>query len=190
MNFNEYSDFKLIEEFKLNSKKSTLFFSELNHRYNKQIYWQIRRFTKNHDDTNDILQNVWIKVWKNLQDFKFESSFYTWLYRIAKNETLNYIQKEKKHLSNSLDLPLIEIIPGNKTLDCYSGEQINELLLNAIANLPEKQSIVFQLKYFEDLKYSEISTQLNVSEGGLKANYFHAVKKIEEYILNQLNHLS
>jgi len=157
-------------------------------KYGKQLYWQIRRITKNHDQTNDILQNVFVKVWLNLEGFKQESTLYSWMYRIARNETITFLEKEKRNSSVDLDDSIIEIIAGHASLDTHTSEEISELLLKAIDLLPEKQAQVFQLKYFEDLKYSEISKKIGTSEGALKANYFHAVKKIQEYILSQLNH--
>ncbi len=158
-------------------------------KYGKQLYWQIRRITKNHEQTNDILQNVFVKVWLNLEGFKQESSLYSWMFRIARNETITFLEKEKRNSSVDMDDSVVEIIAGHASLDTHTSEEISELLMKAIEKLPEKQSQVFQLKYFEDLKYSEISQQLGTSEGALKASYFHAVQKIQEYILSQLNHL-
>lgn len=157
-------------------------------KYGKQLYWQIRRITKNHEQTNDILQNVFVKVWLNLEGFKQQSTLYSWMYRIARNETITFLEKEKRNSSVDMDDSVVEIIAGHATLDTHTSDEISALLMEAIEQLPEKQSQVFQLKYFEDLKYSEMSKQLGTSEGGLKANYFHAVQKIQEYILSKLNH--
>lgn len=163
-------------------------FNQIVHKYGRQLYWQIRRITKNHEQTNDILQNVFVKVWLNLAKFNEQSTLYTWMYRIARNETITFLEKEKRNASVDIDDSVVEIIAGHAALDTHSPDEISELLMKAIDQLPEKQSQVFQLKYFEDLKYSEISAQLGTSEGALKASYFHAVQKIQEFILNALNH--
>jgi RNA polymerase sigma-70 factor, ECF subfamily len=190
MNQNEASDVQLIEEICSNSPKTSACFKVLVNRYQRDLYWLIRRYTKNHEDTNDLIQQVWIKVWKNLASFKQDAAFFTWLYRIAKNETLNFLAKEKRTKTIELDNTLITILPGNSQLQQHSPEHIEHLLLQAIDSLPEKQAMVFQLKYFEEMKYSDMAKMLNQSEGGLKANYFHAVQKIEEFLTNQLNLLT
>lgn len=183
----ELNDLELINLFLKDAKQVNVVFSKLLKKYNQQIYWQIRRTTKNHDSSNDILQNVWLKVFKNLSKFKQESSFYTWLYRIAHNETINFLTKENKMAHVSVEESYLEIVAGHEKLQNFSAEEISEKLMSAVSQLSEKQALVFQLKFYEDLKYSEISKQLNVSEGGLKANYHLAVKKIEAILLSQLN---
>lgn len=157
--------------------------------YSESLYHLIRRYTKNHEHTNDVLQNVLIKVFKNLADFKQDSALYTWLYRIARNESLNFIEKEKRKTGVDIDEPILEIIAGNQAIDNLGAEKISDLLHKAISTLPEKQALVFQLKYFEDLKYSEISSRLNTSEGALKASFHHARQKIEDFLIKELNHL-
>ncbi|MFT5858647.1 MAG: RNA polymerase sigma factor (sigma-70 family) [Flavobacteriaceae bacterium] len=151
------------------------------------LYAQIRRITKNHDHTNDVLQNVLIKIYQNLAKFNQDSALYTWMYRIARNETLNFLDKEKLRTGVDIDDAMLEIIAGHSGLDTMTSQEIWDVLQNAIATLPEKQAIVFQLKYFEELKYSEISAKLNTSEGALKASFHHAKQKIQTFILNQLN---
>lgn len=152
------------------------------------MYRQIRGMAKSHELTNDILQDVFVKVYQNLPSFKGESSLYTWMYRIARNETLNFLEKEQRRSGFDMDTPTLEIKAGHSDLDQTDGETISNLLQEAIATLPEKQAIVFQLKYFEELPYHEISKRLGTSEGALKASFFHAKKKIETFILTQLNH--
>lgn len=181
------SDEELILLFKQDSRNAEKVFSLLMQKYAEPLYYQVRKITRNHEESNDILQNVWIKVWKNLADFKQESSLFTWLYRIARNEALNFLQKEKRHRSVDADESFIEIIAGHHVLDNFSEEQVLENLMKAIHSLPEKQALVFQLKFFDELKYSEISERLNTSEGALKASYHIAVQKIREILLHELN---
>lgn len=156
--------------------------------YGDKLYSQIRRITRNHEHTNDVLQNVLIKIHQNLDGFNQDSSLYTWIYRIARNETLNFIDKEKRRSGVDLDAPMIEILAGHDILDDTTPEKIQQLLQDAIESLPEKQALVFQLKYFEELKYSEISKQLATSEGALKASFHLAKQKIQQFIIDRLNH--
>ena len=162
-------------------------FAQLVQKYGESLYSQIRGLTRNHEYTNDVLQDVFIKVYQNLDKFKGDSSLYTWLYRIARNETFNFLDKEKRRTGVDLDEPVFEIVAGHSVLDGVSSEDITTLLNEAIETLPEKQALVFQLKYFEELKYTEISARLNTSEGALKANFHHAKQKIEEFVLTKLN---
>lgn len=162
-------------------------FSLLVKKYSSQLYWQIRRITRNHEETNDILQNVWVKIWNNLSEFKQDSLLSTWMYRICRNETINFLQKEKRTRAVNLDEGVVEIISGHSGLDQFSPDEISACLLKAIDTLPDKQALVFQLKYFEDLKYSEIAEQVGTSEGALKASYHHAVQKIQDFLKMQLN---
>lgn len=182
-------DKDLIVKFLQGGKDAEVAFEQFVGKYGKVIYTQIFRLIGSEDQTKDVLQNVLIKIWTSLSAFREDSSLYTWVYRITRNETLNYLQKEKIRRTISIDDRLVTIIPGNEYLDHVSSELINELLSKAIESLPEKQALVFQLKYFEDLKYAEISALTNTSEGALKANYHHATQKIEEFILRELNHV-
>ncbi len=181
-------DDDIIHLFKRGGKHTNAAFSQLVAKYGDVLYRQIRSVTRNHEHTNDVLQNVLVKVFQNLQSFKGDSALYTWMYRIARNETLNFIDKEKRRTGVDLDAPVFEILNGHSTLDATTSESISELLMRAVQSLPDKQAAVFQLKYFEDLKYSEISKKLKTSEGALKASFHHAKQKIEEFILNELNH--
>lgn len=155
--------------------------------YGKILYSQIRRITRNHEQTNDVLQDVLVKVYQNLSKFKRDSSLYTWIYRICRNETLNFLEKENRRTGVDLDPPMLEILAGNQALDTLDSEKIWDLLHSAIELLPEKQALVFQLRYFEDMPYNEISEKIGISEGGLKANFHHAKEKIQAFILNKLN---
>ncbi|WP_425387465.1 RNA polymerase sigma factor [Aquimarina latercula] len=157
-------------------------FTKLVSMYKQRLYWHIRNMVKNHDDTDDILQNVFIKVYKNISKFKGDSKLYSWMYRIATNESITFLnQKAKKYnISNEeLQKQLIE----NLEADVYfEGDEIQLKLQKAIALLPQKQQQVFNMKYFQELKYKEISEILETSEGALKASYHLASKKIEEYL--------
>jgi RNA polymerase sigma-70 factor (ECF subfamily) len=181
-------DNQIIELFRQGGSNGERAFKAIVQQYGESLYSQIRRLTKNHEHTNDVLQNVFIKVYQNLPKFKGDSALYTWIYRIARNESLNFIDKEKRRSGVDLDAPILEIKAGHSSLDQVSSEFITEALEEAILSLPEKQAMVFQLKYFEELKYSEISNRLNTSEGALKASFHHAKQKIQEFILNKLNH--
>jgi len=187
MRKDKVEDREILEQFDKGASFAEKAFVSLVGKYGQQLYWQIRRVVKNHDQANDILQNVFVKVWQFLGDFNRDSSLYTWLYRIARNETLNFLQSEKRSSTVDLDDEMLEIKAGHALLDQHTPEQISELLMQAVETLPEKQALVFQLKYFEDLPYHEIAAQLGTSEGALKASYHHATGKIRKFLEAQLN---
>ncbi|MCG2611955.1 sigma-70 family RNA polymerase sigma factor [Flavobacterium sp. SM15] len=170
-----------IEEL-LNPKTQNEAFGKLVREYQKPLYSHIRNIALNHDDTNDILQNTFVKVFQNLKNFKGESKLFSWMYRIATNEAITFInQRAKKQGISSEELQ--EKLVNNLEADVdYDGDEIQLKLQKAIATLPEKQQLVFKMKYFEELKYEELSEILDTSVGALKASYFHAVKKIEEFL--------
>ncbi len=148
--------------------------------YHQKLYWHIRRIVFSHDDANDVLQNTFIKVWKALPKFRGDAKIYTWLFRIATNESITFINKQKVHLSFD---DVSGRIPSPQQLGIdLTASEIEQKLEYAIASLPEKQRIVFNLRYFEEMKYEDISDITGTSVGGLKANYHLAVKKIEEYL--------
>lgn len=163
-------------------------FAAIVKQYSEQTYWQIRRLTKNHEDSNDILQNTFFKIFKGLPNFKGDSAISTWIFSIARNETYTFLEKRNKKEKRELDTPYIEVTHFTKELEGISASGIEEILQNAIKALPVKQAQVFQLKYFEDLKYDEMSKVLNTSVGGLKASYHHAVQKIKDFVKKELNH--
>lgn len=158
-------------------------FADIVNQYSKPLYWKIRRIVINHEDANDILQNVFIKAWNNLDDFRNKSKVSTWLYRIAINESLDFIRKQKTALT--LDSETDGTIANRLMADEYfDGDETMAQLQQVIASLPEVQRVVFNLRYYDEMKYSEISKLLNTSEGALKASYHIAVKKITEYFRN------
>lgn len=156
-------------------------FAVLVKQYSEPLYWKVRRIVLDHEDANDVLQNAFLKVWNNLQNFQGKSSLSTWLYRIAINEALDFLRKKKSAEQVSADEE--PSIASRLTSDEYfDGDEAQARLQEAVARLPEVQRTVFNLKYFEEMKYSEISKILDTSEGALKASYHLAVKKITEYL--------
>ena len=153
--------------------------------YSERLYWHVRRFLCNHEDTNDLLQDIYIKVWTALPTFRGESQVFTWLWRIATNEVLNHLRKQKFKAMVSLDSS-IDILRKKIDDDPYfNGNELPRELHNAIQKLPEKQRVVFNMRYFDELKYEEISEITDTSVGALKASYHHAYNKIKEE-LNKL----
>ena len=165
----------------INQKKERKAFKVIIDTYNQQVYWHIRRMVLNHDDANDVLQNTYIKVWKALSKFKGNSKMFTWLYRIATNESITFINKRKKQNVSLDTIQLKESQTNNQTV-LMTSDTIKQKLYLAIETLPAKQRVIFNLKYFEELKYQEISKITSTSVGALKASYHHAVKKIEKYL--------
>ena len=156
-------------------------FAKLVSEYSEQLYWQIRKMVLSHDDANDILQEVFIKAWSSIDNFRGEAKLSTWLYRIAINESITFINKMRAQNNISIDEDdsfLINQLEGDQYFD---GDETQKLLQKAVLTLPEKQRLVFQMKYFDEMKYEEISEILGTSVGALKASYHHAVKKIENF---------
>ncbi len=156
-------------------------FSEVIATYSEPLYWQIRRMVQDHDDANDLLQNTFMKAWMSLDAFRGDAKLSTWLYKIAINESLTHLDRMKKSRSISLDdeeSALAAIIEADSFFD---GDEIQRKLRLAIASLPEKQRLVFNMKYFDEMKYEDMSQVLGTSVGALKASYHLAVKKIEQY---------
>ena len=154
--------------------------------YSKSLYWQIRKMVLCHDDANDVLQNTLLKVWSNIDQFRGESRISTWLFRIAINETYTFLNKERQRNQSSMT-DLEDVMVQNLQSDPYfSGDEAALKLQKAILSLPEKQRLVFNMKYYDDLKYEEMSEILGTSVGALKASYFHAVHKIEAYMSLEL----
>lgn len=151
-------------------------------KYQERLYWHIRRMVINHEDANDVLQNCLVKVFRNIERFEGKSKLYTWLYRIATNEAITFLQKRKKRWTTSLD-DEENALENRLEADVYfDGDRAAVLLQKALIALPEKQRLVFQMRYFEERPYQEMSELLDTSVGALKASYHHAIKKIEKYI--------
>lgn len=153
-------------------------------KYQEKLYWHIRRMVVDHDDANDVLQNVFIRVWKGLENFREDSQLYTWLYRIATNESLTFIEQQKKRSSISLNDDEAGLSNKVRADQHFDFQKLEWKLQLAIQQLPEKQRVVFNLRYYDEMPYEEMSKVLETSEGALKASYHHAVKKIEEFIKN------
>ena len=154
--------------------------------YSEQLYWQIRRLVFSHDDANDILQNTFIKAWSNIEYFRGDAKMYTWLYRIALNECLTYVNKQQANNTLSIDDADMEVMNQLESDPYFDGDETQKVFLRAIHSLPKKQQMVFNLKYFKEMKYEEISEILGTSVGALKASYHHAVKKIETFLEKHL----
>lgn len=172
---------KLIQDIQ-NPESAQQAFKTLMRAYGEPMYWQIRKLVASHDDANDLLQNAFIKAWTNISNFRGDAKLSTWLFKIAINESINFLNRERKRTNTSEggeDLFLLDKIEADPYFD---GNELQMELQKAIARLPEKQKLVFNMRYFDDMKYEEISEILGTSVGALKASYHHAVKKIEQAI--------
>jgi RNA polymerase sigma factor (sigma-70 family) len=184
MNLTTAADNELLVQFRNPVTKERAYTSIIK-KYQEKLYWHVRRMVVDHDDANDVLQNVFIRVWKGLENFREDSQLYTWLYRIATNESLTFIEQLKKRASISLsdgDTGLSNRVKADQHFDSNKLEWKLQL---AIQQLPEKQRVVFQLRYYDEMPYEQMSKVLETSEGALKASYHHAAKKIEDYMLNR-----
>jgi len=179
MDFLEKNIIELLRDEKTRSKT----FSSVVQKYQEQLYWLIRKMTLSHEDTNDILQNTFLKAWSKLELFRGDSHISTWLHRIAVNETFTFLANaQMKNIENMVDVE--NVMVQNLQSDSYfSGDEIQLKLQKAILSLPPKQRLVFNMKYFEERKYEEMEEILGTSVGALKASYHHAVKKIENFLL-------
>ena len=177
----EYSDYELLEHFRNESTRNNAF-STIVARYRERLYWHIRKIVIVHEDADDVLQNTFIKVWKGLETFKGEAQLYTWLYRVATNESINLLNQKRNRQMMPLEDTEYLLSGALQYDDLFSGDEIQLLLQKAILTLPEKQRIVFNMKYFDEMSYDDISEIVGTSVGALKASYHHAVKKIKDYI--------
>ena len=180
----EYSDRELIERFRsLGSNNKHYAFNLLVRKYQQKLYYHIRRIVVDHDDTNDLLQNTFIKVWNHLDGFREDSQLYTWLYRVATNECLGFLKQKRKRFFlpiGDVEGELSDKLVQNEVLN---ADKLELKLQQAILSLPEKQRIVFNLRYYDEMKYEEMSVVLGTSVGALKASYHHAAAKVEKFIL-------
>lgn len=176
------SDLELVEDFRNGDEKA---FNEIVLRYQEKIYWVVRRYLPGHDDADDVVQDIFVRVYERMSEFRSESGFYTWLYRIAVNTSLNAIRRQKIR-----EFFRVEEVEEQEDPDALRPDQILEfdeqkqLLEEAIKTLPKKQRMVFLMRFVDHMSYEDISAILKTSVGGLKANYFHASRKIEEYLRN------
>lgn len=157
------------------------FFANIVAQYSERLYWTVRRIVIDHDDADDVLQNVFVKAWSNMDDFQNRSKISTWLYRIAVNEALDFIRR-KKDIASLGDDGNVAVANRLMADDYFDGDRAQALLQAAIASLPDVQRVVFNLRYYDEMKYSDISQLLNTSEGALKASYHIAVKKITVFV--------
>jgi RNA polymerase sigma factor (sigma-70 family) len=176
-----YDDVELLRMFQTAGNPAYIF-NLIIRKYQEKIYWHIRRLVIDHEDANDLVQEVFIKAWKGMSNFRGDSALFTWLYRIATNEAINFLNLKKRRFF--LPWQDVENSMLNKIdSDAYfSGDEIQKKLIKAIATLPEKQRAVFLLRYYDEMKYEQMSEILGTSVGALKASYHHAAKKIEEYV--------
>ena len=177
----DYTDKELLAIFREKDRQNYAF-NMIVRKYSERLYWHIRKLVIDHDDTDDLLQNTFLKAWGALENFREESQLFTWLYRIATNEALTFLNQKKKKFF----LPLVDVerqlANTLETDEYYSGDELQKKLQKAVLSLPEKQRVVFNMKYYEEMTYEDISEILGTSVGALKASYHHAVKKIEKYI--------
>lgn len=181
----EFQDDKeLLSQFKVERTKEAAF-TLIIKKYQERLYWHVRRMVVEHEDANDVLQNMFIKVWRNLDNFREDSQLYTWLYRIATNESLSFLEQQKRRATTSMNKEGFSLTDKLEADKHFDANKLEWKLQMAIQELPEKQRVVFNLRYYDEMPYEEMSRVLETSEGALKASYHHAVKKVEEYILNR-----
>lgn len=153
--------------------------------HQEKIYWHVRKMVTFHEDADDVVQNTFIKVYKNIDKFKGDSKLYTWIYRIATNESLTFLRKKKNNREDAIDGDNSSFAAALKADKYFDGTEAEHLLQQAMQILPEKQKLVFSLRYYDNMSYAEMSESLETSVGGLKASYHHAVKKIEDFIKSE-----
>ena len=177
-------DKDLLQLFKTEGQKEKAFTAIIK-KYQEKLYWHARRLIIDHDDTNDVLQNMFIKVWNGLENFREDSQLYTWLYRIATNESLTFLESQKRRSAVSLSDVEGGLSNKIKADENFDANKLEWKLQLAIQHLPDKQRIVFNLRYYDEMPYEEMSRVLETSEGALKASYHHAAKKVQDFIINR-----
>jgi len=178
----EIEDSLILERFRITETRNSAL-SELIKKYQQRLYWHIRKIVIHHEDADDVLQNTFIKVWKALDNFKEESQLYTWLYRIATNESLSFLRQKQKRNTSSIHSIEFELSKSLESDHYFTGDEIQLKLQQAILTLPEKQRLVFNMRYFDETPYEQMSEILETSVGALKASYHIAAKKIEELLI-------
>ncbi len=177
----EYNEEIVIEELQ-NPVTVRQAFSRIVARYSESLYWQIRKMVLSHDDANDLLQNTFLKAWGSIEYFRGDAKLSTWLYRIATNEALTFLAKERGRRNLTADDADEYLLSHLESDDYFDGDVVQRLLQEAILRLPDKQRLVFNMRYFDEMKYEDMSEILGTSVGALKSSYHHATKKIEEYL--------
>ena len=177
----EFDETEILQELKKPSTQSAAF-SKIVQKYSEPLYWHIRRMVLSHDDTNDLMQNTFIKAWTAIDTFRGDSQLSTWLYRIAINETLTFLSKRSQSIP--IDSPEASVVELLESDTYFNGDKAEAAFQEALQKLPAKQRLVFNMKYYEEIKYEEMSEIIDTSVGALKASYHIAVKKIEEYLKN------
>lgn len=177
----EYTDIELVELFRDVDKKHYAF-NLLVRKYQEKVYYFVRRLVVDHDDSDDVVQNIFIKVWNNLDSFREDSKLFTWLYRIAVNESLSFLKSKQLRSYLSLSSPEAMMVKSLRDDPYFDGQEIQKRLREAIIRLPKKQQLVFNMRYYDDLSYDEMSEILGTSVGALKASYHFASKKIEDFV--------
>ena len=177
------SDTEILSKFQ-DEKTRNEAFNLLLKKYQQKIYWHVRRMVVNHDDADDLVQDVFIKIWKNLPGFRSDAQLYTWMYLIATNECITFLNKKKQKNNIPLDDVSYELAESLADSTYLSGDKVQLKLQQALLTLPDKQRLVFNMKYYDDMKYDEMSEVLGTSVGALKASFHLAVKKIEAHLLS------
>ena len=175
-----HDDEQLIEQLR-DPQRCRKAFNEVIKIYTEPLYWQIRKMVIDHDDANDVLQNTFIKAWSSIENFRGDAKLSTWLYKIAINESITFVNKEKQRNNVSLDDDDSFLINSLASDEWFDGDDLRLELQKAINSLPEKQRLIFNMRYFDDMKYEDMSEILGTTVGALKASYHHAVKKIEKF---------
>lgn len=178
----KYTEDDIILEMILHTETRNEGFRCLVGKYKEKLYWHIRRLVGDHEDADDVLQNTFVKVFRNADTFQKQSALFTWIYRIATNESLNLIEAKKKKQTEELDQAVVYSLRSSTDVE---GDWILTKLSEAIQILPEKQKLVFNLRYYDEMSYQDIADITNTSVGALKASYHHAVKKIEEHLTQE-----
>jgi RNA polymerase sigma factor (sigma-70 family) len=178
----EIADHIILEQFRDPARRNSAL-TLLIDKYQKRLYWHIRKIVISHDDSDDVLQNTFIKIWKGLEAFKEEAQLYTWIYRIGTNEALSFLRQKERKRTSSIETIEHELSKNLESDVYFTGDEIQLKLQQAILTLPEKQRIVFNMRYYDEMPYEQMSEILETSVGALKASYHIAAKKIEEFLV-------